>query len=1012
MGATWLCLLLAASTAHAAKNHFASSPFDNFRIECPKGAGATGLGVKMVESVGAARQDVVFDLSCDDVNEIYPWINMPGGVKSVEREDCYYSKMFDPIIDEDIDLSCRAREYVAGITRISETRIQVLCCRLRSRDEFNCGELTFNKPIGLTRSSIIENENMLINGLSIQGMTYNVRFCDLAPRSIDAIMEDVPPNRRKVVHIATTRAPATFASNPYLKHTSPSTTIVTTTVPTTTQRFIQTEAPQFFPASYETDEALTTKPEELEPLTDSDLLSISSELEYDNPIDGNNVPLARARGVAQVQQKAIVSADGVLKASSFSIDEPTSVFDKKPVVDVIPSTTTKTTEATISAELENATPKADTSIEVAESAEVIEEETTTPVPTTEAPTTTTTPVPTTTTPVTTTTTEPSATTTVPETTTEPATTPAPTTTEPSFTPNFAGVGLLGETKALVPVDPSPVLEPRPLIVPNPQHFLPVKSTPKIHDADTKNEPPMNEEISRLLKRIQEAQSERERNALFQQSISTLLSKDETVKAPGILFQNLKEELAVPLDAEDPLTIAHLDFPQKPSRNQQISLRGNRISKADLPLRASAQETRAHADASYLLLKSVDDQRRAPIRSSLHPYVRGISLDDDKKQIAKDSEVSLIKAKGGWRIQIGTTPEDSTTASESITPPTVPSHSVVPLAPKITKTLAPVVAPATATTTTSTTTSTTTPAAPTDPLLFKQRVVLSHADLDRIADQADYVDPESDEERAHNLQQRRDIVGKTHERSNRKYRVKTKQMDNAFLIDEDTRVSPFEEALTPGGKKALPPLPPLRVFGKKKDKRMKAEIKAKLNAARFATKPATTAASAAETPTSPAATTASAAFTTTRAAAPTTTTVSEAPKTTIAATTAVTTLGSKTTVPSTTVGAPVEESGELAQDEELSMEKSPEMVVAEVDEETLSNSLTKNIRRAPARYNRMQHEMMGDKDETDTPAIGESIDGPVVSIEKTAHRMAKLQKMSKDAVKTHLPLNGEAMVMNG
>lgn len=32
----------------------------------------------------------------------------------------------------------------------------------------------------------------------------------------EAIMEDVPPNRRKVVHIATTKAPARFATNPYL----------------------------------------------------------------------------------------------------------------------------------------------------------------------------------------------------------------------------------------------------------------------------------------------------------------------------------------------------------------------------------------------------------------------------------------------------------------------------------------------------------------------------------------------------------------------------------------------------------------------------------------------------------------------------------------------------------------------------------------------------------------------------------------------------------------------------
>lgn len=35
---------------------------------------------------------------------------------------CVFLQMFDPIIDDDIDLSCRAREYMAGITRISETR--------------------------------------------------------------------------------------------------------------------------------------------------------------------------------------------------------------------------------------------------------------------------------------------------------------------------------------------------------------------------------------------------------------------------------------------------------------------------------------------------------------------------------------------------------------------------------------------------------------------------------------------------------------------------------------------------------------------------------------------------------------------------------------------------------------------------------------------------------------------------------------------------------------------------
>lgn len=64
--------------------------------------------------------------------------------------------------------------------------------------------------------------------------------------------------------------------------------------------------------------------------------------------------------------------------------------------------------------------------------------------------------------------------------------------------------------------------------------------------------------------------------------------------------------------------------------------------------------------------------------------------------------------------------------------------------------------------------------------------------------------------------------------------------------------------------------------------------------------------------------------------------------------------------------------------------------------------------------------------TEAPVIGDSIDGPVVSIEKvqliygylykfqlqTARRMAKMMKISKDAVKTHQPVDGEAMVMTG
>ncbi|WKY15779.1 hypothetical protein Q1695_000901 [Nippostrongylus brasiliensis] len=145
----------------------------------------------MVESVGAKRQDVVFDMSCEGVDELFPWVNIPVGISELEREDCYYSTMFDPILDELTDFSCKKREYISGITRLTNTRIQILCCRSRSRDEFNCRETVFNKPIGLSKSTIIEHENQIINAIRIEDGTYVVRFCDLSPRNIGDIYGDV-----------------------------------------------------------------------------------------------------------------------------------------------------------------------------------------------------------------------------------------------------------------------------------------------------------------------------------------------------------------------------------------------------------------------------------------------------------------------------------------------------------------------------------------------------------------------------------------------------------------------------------------------------------------------------------------------------------------------------------------------------------------------------------------------------------------------------------------------------
>ena len=47
-----------------------SSPFDNFRIECPQTSGAQRLAIRMVESQGQKRQDTVFVLSCQQIGDV------------------------------------------------------------------------------------------------------------------------------------------------------------------------------------------------------------------------------------------------------------------------------------------------------------------------------------------------------------------------------------------------------------------------------------------------------------------------------------------------------------------------------------------------------------------------------------------------------------------------------------------------------------------------------------------------------------------------------------------------------------------------------------------------------------------------------------------------------------------------------------------------------------------------------------------------------------------------------
>ncbi|KAK6111030.1 hypothetical protein QQG55_42025 [Brugia pahangi] len=179
------------STVYTLQNPLISAPFDNFRIECAKSSGAVGISVRMVGSQGFIRQDTVFAIICERVDELYPWHGIPTSIAELEREDCYYSHLFDPVVDTESLYTCRPREYISGITRLSDTRVQVLCCRLRTRDEANCQEKEFTKPIGSDPRTDIYHRKQLINSIAVEGHNYRVRFCDLAPRAIALIYNDL-----------------------------------------------------------------------------------------------------------------------------------------------------------------------------------------------------------------------------------------------------------------------------------------------------------------------------------------------------------------------------------------------------------------------------------------------------------------------------------------------------------------------------------------------------------------------------------------------------------------------------------------------------------------------------------------------------------------------------------------------------------------------------------------------------------------------------------------------------
>uniref|UniRef100_A0A914LPA3 Uncharacterized protein n=1 Tax=Meloidogyne incognita TaxID=6306 RepID=A0A914LPA3_MELIC len=150
-----------------------SSPFDNFRIECPQTSGAQRLAIRMVESQGQKRQDTVFVLSCQQIGELYPWLEIPEELADQEHEECHYTQQFDILLDKQMNWT-----------------IQLECCKLRTRNEGNCVEYDYEKPAGSGARVEIEYQGKLINALAVYGDLIRVRFCDLSPRPIDDIMAE------------------------------------------------------------------------------------------------------------------------------------------------------------------------------------------------------------------------------------------------------------------------------------------------------------------------------------------------------------------------------------------------------------------------------------------------------------------------------------------------------------------------------------------------------------------------------------------------------------------------------------------------------------------------------------------------------------------------------------------------------------------------------------------------------------------------------------------------------
>uniref|UniRef100_A0AC35U622 ZP domain-containing protein n=1 Tax=Rhabditophanes sp. KR3021 TaxID=114890 RepID=A0AC35U622_9BILA len=192
---------------------FVSTAFDNFQIECPRKYGIQRLGIRMVESQGLKRTDAVFSISCGSIEQLSPWDSIPDKIAEYEDEECHYTELFDPILTTNQVANCNTREYLSGITRVSGTKIQLQCCKLRTRDVKRCEQKEFTKPLGEMNSVIIESDGLVFNGLKVKGNSYTVKFCSFMPRAVGFILDEVATTTTRGPKTTTPDSPSVTETN-------------------------------------------------------------------------------------------------------------------------------------------------------------------------------------------------------------------------------------------------------------------------------------------------------------------------------------------------------------------------------------------------------------------------------------------------------------------------------------------------------------------------------------------------------------------------------------------------------------------------------------------------------------------------------------------------------------------------------------------------------------------------------------------------------------------------------